>query len=64
MANGYSNKVDYISSYNKANYDNLQIRVKKGMKDYYKQIAASLGMSLAAFCTAALDEYIERHHKE
>ena len=61
MANSYSNKVDYISTYNKTNYDNLQIRVKKGMKDHYKKIAASMGMSLAALCVAALDEYIERH---
>jgi hypothetical protein len=60
---GYNNKLNYIQDYNKNAYDNLHIRVKKGMKDEYKAAADSMGMSLAGLVVAALDEYIQQHKK-
>jgi predicted HicB family RNase H-like nuclease len=60
---GYNNKLNYIQDYNKTAYDNLHIRVKKGMKDEYKAAADSMGMSLAGLVAAALDEYIQQHKK-
>jgi predicted HicB family RNase H-like nuclease len=59
---GYNNKLNYIQDYNKNAYDNLHIRVKKGMKEEYKVAADHLGMSLAGLVAAALDEYIQ--HKK
>jgi len=61
--NGYANKLDYIQEYNKAAYDNLHLRVKKGIKDEYKAAADSLGMSLAGLVVAAVDEYIATRKK-
>jgi hypothetical protein len=60
---GYNNKLNYIQDYNKNAYDNLHIRVKKGMKDEYKAAADSMGMRLAGLVVAALDEYIQQHKK-
>lgn len=60
---GYNNKLNYIQDYNKTAYDNLHIRVKKGMKEEYKAAADYLGMSLAGLVVAALDEYIQQHKK-
>jgi hypothetical protein len=60
---GYNNKLNYIQDYNKNAYDNLHIRVKKGMKDEYKAAADSMSMSLAGLVVAALDEYIQQHKK-
>lgn len=61
--NGYANKLDYIQEYNKAAYDNLHLRVKKGTKEVYKAAADSLGMSLAGLVVAAVDEYIATRKK-
>mgnify|MGYP003571270236 CR=1 FL=1 len=58
---GKQAKMRYNEDYNKTAYDNLHIRVKKGMRDEYKTAADSLGLSLAGLVTAAVDEYIERH---
>jgi hypothetical protein len=60
---GYNNKLNYIQDYNKNAYDNLHIRVKKGMRDEYKAAADSLGLSLAGLVTAAVDDYISRKIK-
>ena len=56
-------KQKYNDEYNKTAYDNLHLRVKKGIKDEYKQAADDLGLSLAGLVTAAVDEYIQRHKK-
>lgn len=56
-------KMAYNDEYNKNTYDNLHLRVKKGIRDEYKQAANRLGLSLAALVTSAVDEYIERHKK-
>lgn len=60
---GYNNKLNYIQDYNKTAYDNLHVRVKKGIKDQYKAAADSLGLSLAGLVTSAVDEYIQQHKK-
>lgn len=56
-------KMAYNDQYNKNTYDNLHLRVKKGVKDEYKRAADRLGISLAALVTSAVDEYIENHIK-
>lgn len=60
---GKQAKMKYNDGYNKTAYDNLHVRVKKGMKEEYKSAADSLGMSLAGLVVAALDEYIQQHKK-
>lgn len=56
-------KMAYNDEYNKNTYDNLHLRVKKGVKDEYKAAADRLGLSLAGLVVAALDEYIQQHKK-
>lgn len=58
---GYANKLYYIQEYNKTAYDNLHVRIKRGMRDQYKDAADRLGMSLAGLVTAAIDDYIARN---
>lgn len=58
---GYANKLDYIQEYNKTAYDNLHVRIKRGMREQYKDAADRLGMSLAGLVTAAIDDYIARN---
>ena len=54
-------KMAYNDEYNKNTYDNLHLRVKKGVKDEYKAAADRLGLSLAGLVTTAVDEYISKH---
>ncbi|MCM1059630.1 MAG: hypothetical protein NC452_04995 [Eubacterium sp.] len=47
--------------YIKENLDEVRFRVRKGLKDEYKNKAKAAGMSLAEFIKAAIDEYVENH---
>ncbi len=49
------------AKYMKENLDDIKIRVKKGERERYKQIAESDGKSLNAMVIAALEEYINNH---
>lgn len=60
---GKQAKMRYNEGYNKSTYDNLHIRVKKGVRDEYKAAADSLGLSLAGLVTSAVDDYISKHKK-
>lgn len=46
--------------YIRAHLDNIQLRVPKGRKNYYKAAAASCGQSLNQFAIDAMDEKIAR----
>ena len=49
-----------VAKYNKANYDEIKIRVRKGCKDEWKVAAEKSGKSLAQLIVDAVTEYIER----
>ena len=49
-----SNKA--VQKYNKNNYDDLRIRVKKGEADKIKARAESLGLSLNAYINKLIEE--------
>lgn len=41
--------------------EQIRFWAKKGVKDYYKELAKSAGMSLAEFIKTAIDEYAQNH---
>lgn len=47
--------------YREKAYDALNIFVKKGKKDFYKDSAAKLGISLSALIQKGVEEYIEKN---
>ncbi len=49
-----------VAKYNKANYDEIKIRVRKGYKDDWKSAAEKSDKSLAQLIVDAVTEYIER----
>ena len=59
--NSYNKRLDYIRDYSKENYERINLTVKKGLKDVYKEAAQKLGFNISSFFVAAADEYIERH---
>ena len=50
--------------YIKEHLDNIQLRVPKGMKDYYKAAAKAIGNSLNEFAVSSMDEKIKREKLE
>ena len=59
--NTYNHRLDYIQKYSKENYDRINLTVKKGLKEYFKEYAAQIGENLSSFFVIAANEYIERH---
>ncbi len=49
-----------VAKYNAANYEQIQVRVNKGMKDQIKEHAESRGESLNSFINRAIEETMER----
>ena len=49
-----------VAKYNAANYDRIELRVEKGMKEEYKAHAAKQGETLNGFITRAISETMER----
>ena len=52
-----------VAKYNAANYDRVELRLKKGQKDIIKAHAESRGESLNNFVSRALSETMERDEK-
>ena len=52
-----------VDRYNKANYEEIKIRVKKGEKAILQEVAAVKGMSLNAYVLAAIEKYRESSEK-
>ena len=46
--------------YQKANYDSITFRVRKGEKERYRQHAESMGTMLTPFIVQAIEEKIAR----
>ncbi|MBQ9385217.1 MAG: hypothetical protein IJT87_13380 [Ruminiclostridium sp.] len=49
------------AKYNKANYAEIKLYVKKDEKETIKAIAAEQGMSVNSFITTAIDYYLSNH---
>ena len=47
--------------YNAKTYDRLELQLKKGMKDFYKQEAKSRGIGVMELFRRGADEYIANH---
>ncbi len=41
--------------------EQIRFWAKKGIKEHYKELAKSAGMSLAEFIKASIDEYVQNH---
>lgn len=54
----------YDREYKKANYDNILVRVKKGKKEEYQQIADDFGFGQAEMIRLAIEEFIANHTGE
>ena len=53
-------QLDYISKWQKENTDLIRIRVPKGKKEVYQELAAKSGAkSLTAYITALLEEKLK-----
>lgn len=49
-----------VNKYVKANYDRIEIKVRKGRKEELQAIAKAKGESLNVYITKAVDERMER----
>jgi hypothetical protein len=58
---GYSNKLDYINEYGKANYDRINLSVPKGLREHYKVEAEKRGLSISKMFTTAADDWLSRN---
>lgn len=53
-----------VAKYNAANYERVELRLKKGKKDILKSHAAKRGESLNEFVNRAIDCQLERDAAE
>ena len=53
-------QIKATAKYNQKNYDVVSVRIKKGKKDKYKQLADSKGVSFAQLVQSVLDEECEK----
>ena len=53
-----------VAKYNAANYDRVELRLKKGQKDIIKAHAEAMGESVNGFISRAIDNQIERDKSE
>lgn len=51
---------EYIMNYMKENLDEIKIRVPKGKKEEFRNIAESRGMKLTPFILEAIEEKMKR----
>lgn len=54
----YANKKAYIQSYMKEKYDVISIRVPKGDRERYKELAKARGLSLTQFFIQSVEANI------
>ena len=52
-----------VDRYNRTNYEEIKIRVKKGEKAVLQEAAAVKGLSLNAYVLAAIEKYRESSEK-
>ncbi len=50
----------YINRFQRENYDRITILVKKGEKERYRDVAASMGVSLSEFFIMCAEERLKK----
>lgn len=50
--------------WSKANYESVALRVRKGVRETWRQAADRAGMSLAAYIQAAVKEKMDREKED
>lgn len=58
---GKKRKIQYNNEYSKENYDRINLSMKKGLKDVYKEYAIKQGFNLSEFFVTAANYYISTH---
>ena len=58
---GKKRKIQYNNEYSKENYDRINLSMKKGLKDIYKEYATEQGFNLSEFFVTAANYYISTH---
>ena len=51
-------KMNYINRYNAENYEKITLQVKKGIRGIWKGYAEERGLSLVAFISDAIENYV------
>lgn len=57
------NQIKYQNEFNKANYDRVEVVVKKGEKAVIKEIAKAAGQSVSEYINQAIKERMERERQ-
>lgn len=57
------NQIKYQNEFNKANYDRIEVVVKKGEKAVIKEIAKAAGQSVSEYINQAIKERMERERQ-
>lgn len=58
------NQIKYQNEFNKANYDRVEVVVKKGEKAILKEIAKAAGQSVSEYINQAIKERVERERQQ
>lgn len=57
------NQIKYQNEFNKANYDRVEVVVKKGEKAVIKEIAKAAGQSVSEYINQAIKERMKRERQ-
>ena len=57
------NQIKYQNEFKKANYDRVEILVKKGKRAIIKEIAAAAGQNVSEYMNQAIKERMERDQR-
>lgn len=57
------NQIKYQNEFKKANYDSVEILVKKGERAIIKEIAAAAGQNVSEYINQAIKERMERDQR-
>ena len=57
------NQIKYQNEFKKANYDRVEILVKKGERAIIKEIAAAAGQNVSEYINQAIKERMERDQR-
>lgn len=57
------NQIKYQNEFKKANYDRVEILVKKGKRAIIKEIAAAAGQNVSEYINQAIKERMERDQR-
>ena len=57
-------QIQYIQEYNKENYEEIKLRVKKGNKYIIKECAKEVGQSVNEYINQAIEERIAKERRK